>query len=172
MLRTALTAGLAFVLGFGAIPSAKAGLLDLLFGWADRKDVVAPAPHPDVTVSPAPVRKKVAKRKPAMTPQEQLARTIDPAKNPRWYLEDATLRKGDILVLGDRVVVFTGGELGAPKSYVSLSRTKLLTPKERERVAAMTGNRAETAPLIAQTAPSKLRKLKAAAAQTPAPSRG
>jgi hypothetical protein len=42
-------------------------------------------------------------------------------------------------VLEDRVLVFNGGPLGRPKSYVALTRSKLLSAKERARVAAMAG---------------------------------
>lgn len=152
MYRTAFAAGFAFALGMGGVTSANAGLLDLIFGWRDRTAApraTAPAPHPVVTISAKP-KNKVARAKnrtpkaPAqLSPQEMLARTIDPNKNPNWHLEDPTLRKGDILVLNDRVVVFTGGPLGAPKSYVALSRTKLLTKQERLQVAAMTRRPAE-----------------------------
>lgn len=155
MYRTVFAAGFAFALGMGGVTSANAGLLDFLFGWRDRTDIPrasAPAPHPVVTISLKP--RKVARAKnrtpkapPQLSPREMLARTIDPDKNPNWHLEDPTLRKGDILVLRDRVVVFTGGPLGAPKSYVALSRTKLLTKQERLQVAAMTGRSAEPAAL-------------------------
>jgi hypothetical protein len=94
---------------------------------------------------------------PVLTAREQLARTIDPAKNPRWWLEDPTLRKGDVLVLNDRVVVFTGGTIGSPKSYVALSRTKLLSAKERARIATQTGLGAPPAAVADGGGPRKMR---------------
>ncbi|RXF68515.1 hypothetical protein [Hansschlegelia zhihuaiae] len=171
----AFAAGFAFAIGMGGASTARAGLLDFIFGWRDRAHVSRPAaaaPHPEVTIRPK--AKRVAKNstKPAalaLSPKEQLARTIDPVKNPRWYLEDPTLRKGDILVLADRVLVFAGGEIGRPKSYVALSRTKLLSAKERARVALITGR---TAPPAAVADGAKPRKLRAASFRLRAAERG
>lgn len=182
MHRTAFAAGFAFAVGLGGVTTAQAGgLLDFLFGWKDRTDIqrAAPAPvaHPDITISGKQKPRKVARNKAreprvaavGLSPKEQLARTIDPNKNPNWYLEDPTLRKGDILVLNDRVVVFTGGALGAPKSYVALSRAKLLTRKERERVAAMTGGALEPS-MLANAGPARQpRLLKSVSLTRPAP---
>lgn len=138
MLRSAFAAGFAFAIGMGSVGTAKAGLFDFLFG--PRKPAMqAAAPvtaHPDVTIGPARKPKKV--RIVRFDPKAQLARTIDPVTNPNWYLDDPTLRKGDILVLPGRVLVFAGGKVGDPLSYVALERTRLLTKSERRKVAAMT----------------------------------
>ena len=151
MYRRALAAGLAFAIGMSGVTSANAGLLDFIFGWRNRTDLSTPPTrspaHPSVTIDSASMpKKKVARAKkrtpkaPAqLSPAEMMARTIDPYSNPNWWLEDPTLRKGDILVLKDRVVVFSGGAVGAPKSYVALERSKLLSRSERRQVAAMTG---------------------------------
>ena len=151
MYRRALAAGLAFAIGMSGVTSANAGLLDFIFGWRNRTDLstppTRPTAHPSVTINSASMsKKKIArakKRTPKapvqLSPAEMMARTIDPYSNPNWWLEDPTLRKGDILVLKDRVVVFSGGAVGAPKSYVALERTKLLSRSERRQVAAMTG---------------------------------
>ncbi|QZO01878.1 hypothetical protein [Chenggangzhangella methanolivorans] len=131
MYRTAMTLGLAVAVGLGGVSSANAGLLDFLFGWAKRPPAapVAAAPHPDLTLSPAKPR-RTARAKPKtprapvqISPKDMLARTIDPAKNPNWYLEDPTLRRGDILVLSDRVLVFKGGPIGVAQNYAALSNT-------------------------------------------------
>jgi hypothetical protein len=165
MYRMAFAAGFAFAIGMGGATTAQAGLLDFIFGWRDRTDIRRPAataPHPEVTIKARPKAKRLAKNraKPAalaLSPKEQLARTIDPVKNPRWYLEDPTLKKGDVLVLEDRVLVFAGGEIGRPKSYVALSRTKLLSAKERARVALITGRTAPPAAVADGAKPRKFR---------------
>lgn len=164
MYRRALAAGLAFAIGMSGVTSANAGLLDFIFGWRNRTDLSTPparqTAHPSVTIDSASMpKKKVAgakKRTPKapvqLSPAEMMARTIDPYSNPNWWLEDPTLRKGDILVLKDRVVVFSGGAVGAPKSYVALERTKLLSSSERRQVAAMTGFPREPV-MLANSAP-------------------
>jgi hypothetical protein len=64
---------------------------------------------------------------------------IDPAGNPDWYLQDPTLRTGDIVVLDKEVLVFRGGRMPFSRAnFASLSQSDL--PKEeRERLAYMTG---------------------------------
>lgn len=155
-------------------PAAQAGFLDFLF--APRKPVVAApqiAVHPHVTMQPRAARSmrtgkpvKVAKSAKSsdrawavMTdPKEHLARTIDPVANPDWHLIDPTLRRGNVLVLTDRVLVFTGGRIGAPASYVSLAETRLVSKTERTRIAEMTG-RAVLPPLLASKNPPQQPRL-------------
>ena len=84
------------------------------------------------------VRTSVAAAK-MIDPKLQLARTIDPSKQPDWYLTDPTIKKGDVLFLNNRVVVFKGVRVGNLKDYVPVSRTRLLTQRERrwiEKLAA------------------------------------
>ncbi|MFD1332434.1 hypothetical protein ACFQ4O_10530 [Methylopila musalis] len=125
--------------------NARAGFLDWLLG---RKAPTVSAPvHPEVTVAQTATRKvrkraAVAKAAPALSPQEQLARTIDPERTPDWHLVDPTLRRGDVLFLKDRVVVFMGGEPSAPGAYMPVSQTRLFTARERRLFASMARDRA------------------------------
>lgn len=148
-----------------SVSTAEAGFLDWLF--APRKPaapIAAAAPaHPAVTIRATP-RKRVAQRakaKPAVIyvdPKAQLAATIDPIANPDWHLIDPTLRKGDILVLADRVLVFSGGRIGIEANYVSLDKSRLISKKERLQVAEMTGH-GQLPPLLAATTPPRQPKL-------------
>ncbi|MDR6285201.1 hypothetical protein HNR47_001184 [Methylopila jiangsuensis] len=147
LLKTAAIGFLAPVVLLAPFQNARAGFLDWLFG---RRPAAVSAPaHPEVTVSAAskrPKKKRAAALKappvPALTPQEQLARTIDPDKTPDWHLVDPTLRRGDVLFLKDRVVVFMGGEPGKPGAYMPVSQTRLFTARERRLFAAMARDRA------------------------------
>lgn len=163
MIRAAFAAGFAFAIGMGSVGSAKAGLFDFLFG--PRKPaapVAAVRPvvdHPYVTIAP---RKKVVTkrvvRRIQIDPKDMMARTIDPVKNPHWYLEDPTLKKGDILVLNDRVLVFRGGTVGDPLAYVSLGASRQLNKSDRAKVAAMTRPQAgPVAEAAAEPRPTRVR---------------
>ncbi len=167
---------IAFVASFVTVSTANAGFLDFLFGRRAPAAAQPVAQHPDVTVT-KPRVKRVAKadgpRKPkqmrlvALTPKDQRARTIDPIANPDWYLTDPTLRRGDILVLADRVLVFKGGEIGAPKSYVSLNETRLYNRKERLLIAEMTKQPNEPFLLADKAGPRQPRLLKSASLLRP-----
>lgn len=147
--------------------AARAGFLDWLF--APRKPAVTrplanAAAHPDVTVGTRRVaRKRVAakvvrgERTPArrLDPKEQLARTIDPDKRPDWYLIDPTIRKGDVLFLRNRVLVYKGSRLGDARSYVPVSQSRELSRKERRLLEAMAPARGEAAPVASRPAPGR-----------------
>lgn len=88
-------------------------------------------------------------------PKEQLSRTMDPAKQPDWYLTDPTIKKGDVLFLNNRVVVFKGVKVGDIKDYVPVSRTRLLTKRERrwiEKLAAQSAPQPEPRTNVASAA--------------------
>lgn len=55
----------------------------------------------------APRRSSVASRDAVLRQKEAYAR-LDPATNPDWYLQDPTLRRGDIVVLKTGIMVFEG----------------------------------------------------------------
>ncbi len=77
---------------------------------------------------------------------------INPVKVPDGYLQDSTLRAGDIIVLKDEVLVFQGGRLPYSRSdFTSLQRSRLPS-SERERVAEITGLKPVIAPKILTTA--------------------
>ncbi|GBD47731.1 hypothetical protein [Methylopila sp. Yamaguchi] len=139
------TLATAVVVASVAAPTAQAGFLDFLFGRR------APAPveeyrEPRAAPPPAPRAERAPVRKPQLTPQEQLARTIDPVANPDWHLMDPTLRRGDVLFLADRVVVFTGGRIGDPSSYAPLESTHIVSSSERRALRQMAGRAAQDEP--------------------------
>lgn len=165
----ALTA--AFVASFVSVSTAQAGLLDFLFKPRTPAPVEATVtPAPAATVARKPAKRSAQGRPVALhTPVDMeagRARVIDPEANPDWHLIDPTLRRGDILVLRDRVVVFAGGPVGAPKSYVALSRSRLVSKEERARLTLA----ARPDPMTIMTAeggPRQPRMLKSATAVMP-----
>ena len=65
------------------------------------------------------------------------AAALNPATNPNWYLEDPTLRLGDIVVLKGEVLVFEGGRLPYTRAdFSSLSESRL-SKSDRDKLAAM-----------------------------------
>jgi hypothetical protein len=118
--------------------TAQAGFFEMLFGIRKPAPVVEPQ-HPAVTISPSRPVRKAARRPVGLDPKQTLARTIDPVKNPDWYLVDPTLKRGDILVLPGKVVVFDGRKLGDERSYAPLSQTRLISNAERTRIAKSIG---------------------------------
>jgi hypothetical protein len=77
---------------------------------------------------------------------------MDPAKVPDWYLQDSTLRSGDIIVLKGEVLVFQGGRLPHARADFSSLQQSRLPQKERERIAELTGLKPVSAPTIITTA--------------------
>jgi hypothetical protein len=79
------------------------------------------------------------------TPAPAPAANLDPSSNPNWYLEDPTLKVGDIVVLKGEVLVFQGGRVPyAREDFTSLAASRL-SKEERARVGAMAGLPAEAA---------------------------
>jgi hypothetical protein len=65
------------------------------------------------------------------------AAALNPATNPNWYLEDPTLKLGDIVVLKGEVLVFEGGRLPYTRAdFSSLSESRL-SKSDRDKLAAM-----------------------------------
>jgi hypothetical protein len=67
------------------------------------------------------------------------AEPIDPAKNPEWFLQDPTLRRGDILVLKDEVLVFQGGRMPFTRANFASLQESDLPKDERDRLSHMAG---------------------------------
>jgi hypothetical protein len=69
---------------------------------------------------------------------------IDPVKNPDWYLDDPTLRRGDIVVLKGEVLVYQGSGRSphAREDFTALDASAL-SAAERDRIAAMARLRPE-----------------------------
>jgi hypothetical protein len=117
--------------------NAQAGLLEMLFG-------IRPMPHPFIEQPPLEmtIRKSHKhSRKPARPKEakKELQTPIDIAKEPEWFLKDRTLRRGDVVVLPDRVVVFSGnGRQTGMDDFVSLESTALLSKKQKQAIMAVT----------------------------------
>lgn len=154
---------LALLASTASIPSAQAGFLDFLFGRRTVTPAAQPAqPLPELTVTIRKPRPKAANRPPKLvyvSPAEMLARTIDPVKTPDWHLIDPTLKKGDVIVLPGRVLVFAGGRIGDEVNYVPLEKTRLLDKGLRTQIALMTGRAYDPPMLTANAAPRRLRVL-------------
>jgi hypothetical protein len=121
---------------FAAAPAQAAGLWETLFG-ATPRPALAPMPQSDpLHMTVRPKRKKdpakldgTAKDGPA-TP---LAKPMEYANDPFWYLKDETLKKGDIVVLKDRVVVFGGGER-AYANFAAFQSSRLLSDRAKSQL--------------------------------------
>jgi len=119
---------------------ARAGFLDTLFGrpQVPVRQIEAESDPLSVTV-----RKRAAKKKPAI-PKEAPAvvlqkPTLDSSKDPYWYLKDETLRRGDIVVLPNRVLVLRDSSSTLrPGAFDDIRRSPNLSNRERARILSMT----------------------------------
>lgn len=125
--------------------NAEAGLFDFLFGRS------APAPqyaYPNVQSSPLEVRVRPRRATIRREGGEKrvVATSIDPVKNPTWYLADPTLRRGDIVVLKGKILVYDGGSRGPTdtEDFTALKDSRLVSKGERERIQTMAGSRDST----------------------------
>ncbi len=131
----AQAAGLFDAIGaiFGADPEPSRTYRQAPGGFYDDEGGLAVTVRPR---RPKPRRERpvVRKEKPAPV----AAPNLDPTKNPNWYLDDPTLRRGDIVVLNGEVLVFQGSGRGphAREDFTSLARSGL-SKAERERIGAM-----------------------------------
>lgn len=125
---------------------AQAGLLDALFG------VGSPPPRlyePETDPLNVTVRKKARKTAAPQTERPPILQksTLDPSKDPHWYLKDETLRRGDIVVLPNRVLILRdGGGSLRPAAFEDIKRTTSLSERERARIIAITEFRAGIVP--------------------------
>lgn len=168
--RSAVVAALAGASLVVASSSADAaGLFDFLFGGGQRQ---APQYQPqyqpsygaplDVRVNPK--RRKhqgVAKARPTRERTTKVVnKAINPKDHPNWYLEDTTLRRGDIVVLPTGVMVYQGGPKPQTREdFSKLSDSRLVSKKERERILQMAGPPTVTAE---QDSPAKGKEATAA----------
>ncbi len=96
------------------------------------------------------VRERPARRERPRAPVTETASVpagpIDPVQTPDWHLQDPTLRRGDIVVLKDQVLVFKGGRMPFTRAdFASLSESDL-PAEERERLSHMAGLKPVPAP--------------------------
>lgn len=133
-------------------PVQAAGLLDFLFGGA--RPQYQPPSQPsyggdfdvrplEMTIRPRRSR-STGEHREAREAKPKMATPIDPVAHPNWYLEDKTLRRGDIVVLKDRVLVYEGGRSGSLEAFSSLDRSRLVSKVDRARVSQMAGLRRVT----------------------------
>ena len=114
-----------------AAPASAAGFWETLFGVPQRP-TYAPVPDNPLHMTVRPKRKKGAATLDAGKdgPKPKLVKPMEYANDPFWYLRDETLKKGDIIVLKDRVVVFDGGGRGYA-NFASFQTSKLLSAKAK-----------------------------------------
>jgi hypothetical protein len=128
--------------GFGTALPAQAGFLDDLFGRprAPVRQVEPESVPLSVTVRKKARKKKLAAPKLKEAPAVALQKpTLDPAKDPFWYLKDETLRRGDIVVLPNRVLVLRDSSSNLrPSAFEDVRRTSSLSNRERARILSMT----------------------------------
>ena len=76
--------------------------------------------------------------------KKKLAVSLNPETNPDWFLQDPTLRAGDIVVLKGEVLVLQGGR--APYSredFATLAQSRLAAGEKR-KIRDMAGLQADT----------------------------
>lgn len=118
--------------------AATAGFLDVLFG-------APPAPPPPAAEPVRPLEMTVRPPKPAARAKAEAEHKaermtpIDPVAHPHWYLEDPTLRHGDIVVLPRGAMVYQGRAAARRLSdFEEVARSRLLSRRERERIQQIT----------------------------------
>jgi hypothetical protein len=80
-----------------------------------------------------PKQKKAVKLDGSDGPKPKLVKPMEYANDTFWYLKDETLKKGDIIVLKDRVVVFDGGARDY-SSFASFQTSRLLSAKAKSQL--------------------------------------
>lgn len=114
---------------------ARAGFWDQIFGVAPRP-VYAPAQIDNpLNVTVRPRHKKDAGLPKAPKDEAPMKRVypIEYAKDPYWYTRDETLKKGDIIVLNNRVVVFDGGDRRGA-NFTAFLASRLLSAKAKSHL--------------------------------------
>ncbi|GAU85335.1 hypothetical protein BIWAKO_05280 [Bosea sp. BIWAKO-01] len=78
---------------------------------------------------------------------------LDPAADQYWYLDDPTLRRGDIVVTHADVLVFEGraGQNHRASDFTALSRSQLVSKATQQRVGAAAGGHKPVLPAGVQT---------------------
>jgi len=131
MSKQIIAAALAATFVASAAPANAAGFWETLFGVPQRP---AAAPVPDSNPLHMTVRPKHKKAATTIDgkdgPKPKLVKPMEYANDPFWYLKDETLKKGDIIVLKDRVVVFDGGGRDYA-NFASFQTSKLLSAKAK-----------------------------------------
>lgn len=132
MSKQIIVAALAATFVASTAPASAAGFWETLFGVPQRPTY---APVPDSNPLQMTVRPKHKKAGTTLDagkdgPKPKLVKPMEYANDPFWYLKDETLKKGDIIVLKDRVVVFDGGARDYA-NFASFQTSKLLSAKAK-----------------------------------------
>lgn len=129
-----IAAGALAAAAFAAAPASAAGFWETLFGVPQRP-TYAPLPDNPLHMTVRPKRKKAATTLDAGKdgPKPKLVKPMEYASDPFWYLKDETLKKGDIIVLKDRVVVFDGG-VRDYANFASFQTSRLLSAKAKSQL--------------------------------------
>jgi len=116
-----------------AAPADAAGFWETLFG-APQRPSAAPMPERDpLQMTVRPKKKAAIKLDGNDGPKPKLVKPMEYANDPFWYLKDETLKKGDIIVLKDRVVVYDGGAR-AYANFASFQSSPLLSAKAKSQL--------------------------------------
>lgn len=134
--RMILAVGVAGGISLAMAPQAQAaGFLDdltrAIFGNPTPPAAIGEPVGP--AIKPKPSKPRQVNTKPA-----EPAAKLDPASDSYWYLRDPTLRKGDIVVTRNGVVVFDGQRASghASSDFTALEDTKRLPKAQQQTLEA------------------------------------
>ncbi|MGO4667972.1 hypothetical protein [Bosea sp. 2RAB26] len=139
-----------------AQPAQSAGLLDdlarALFGQPRPPPQVYFVPPAPLSVTVHPKRRQQPRKLVASKPTAPVVK-LDPAVDPYWYLDDPTLRRGDIVVTHADVLVFEGraSQSHRASDFTALNRSRLVSKATQQRVGAATGAHTSVPPAGVQT---------------------
>jgi hypothetical protein len=151
--RMVLAIGVAGGIGLAMVsPAQAAGFFD------DLSRAIFGNPTPPAAIGgpdgPA-IKPKPSRPRPTSTKPAEPAAKLDPGSDAYWYLRDPTLRKGDIVVTRNGIVVFDGQKSSehAISAFTALEDTKRLPKVQQQTLeAAAARGRADFTP--STTAPA------------------
>ena len=137
-------------------PAQSAGLLDdlarALFGRPQPPPQVYFVQPEPLAVTVRPKRRQQPRKLVASKPTPPVVK-LDPAADHYWYLDDPTLRRGDIVVTHADVLVFEGraGQSHRASDFTALSRSRLVSKATQQRVGAAAGSHTPVLPAGVRT---------------------
>lgn len=136
MTRRIILAMVAGSIGLAIAPRAEAaGFFD------DLTRAIFGNPTPPAAVggpAESTAKPKPSKPRPVSTKPAEPAVKLNPASDAYWYLRDPTLRKGDIVVTRNGIVVFDGQKSSehASSAFTALEDTKRLPKAQQQTLEA------------------------------------
>jgi hypothetical protein len=120
---------------YGGVHESGPLRLDVRPMRSPRRNVQRP-PSARVARLPRPLRPLRPARPNTPPANTEAYARLNPATNPKWYLEDPTLRRGDIVVLEQGARVFVGHAAAAHRAseFQAPSEVSELPIAERERI--------------------------------------